>query len=104
MLCSLAATMGVVKRATTIRHLVEMAEVATERMRLRETDIGWPLEEMWVTSELLGFAQTLEVGAVVLVSTCPPRTCRGWSSSPPANGWAISYGSANGRFGGATGP
>lgn len=44
-----------------------MAEVATERLRLRDTDIGWPLEEMWVTGDLLGLADTLEAGAVVLV-------------------------------------
>ena len=57
---------GAVKRSTAIGHLVEIAEVATERMRLRETDIGWPLEEIWVTGELLGLADTVETGAVVL--------------------------------------
>jgi hypothetical protein len=35
-----------VKRSTAIRHLVEMAEVATDRLRLRPTEIGWPLDEM----------------------------------------------------------
>jgi len=28
------------------RASLEMAEVATERLRLRDTDIGWPLEEL----------------------------------------------------------
>lgn len=51
---------------TAIGHLVETAEVAFERMRLRDTNIGWPVEEMWVTGDLLGLADTLEVGAVVL--------------------------------------
>lgn len=55
------------KRSTAIRHLEEMAEVASERLRLRETDIGWPLEELWVTGDLVGFADTLEAGSVVLV-------------------------------------
>jgi hypothetical protein len=31
-----------VKRSTAIGRLVEMAEVASERMRFRDTDIGWP--------------------------------------------------------------
>ena len=59
------------KRSTAISHLVEMAEVATERLRLRDTDIGWPLEELWVTGELLGQADTLDAGAVVLVLDVP---------------------------------
>lgn len=58
---------GGVKRSTAIGHLEEMAEVASERLRLRETDIGWPLEELWVTGDLLGMADTLESGSVVLV-------------------------------------
>ena len=77
---------GAVKRSTTIRHLVEMAEVATERMRLRETDIGWPLEEMWVTGELLGFAETLEAGAVVLVRDLPADDLS-WLTLHPAGEW-----------------
>lgn len=48
-----------------------MADVATERCRLRDTDIGWPLEEMWVTGDLLGLADTLETAAVVLVLDLP---------------------------------
>ncbi len=41
--------------------------MASEHLRLRDTDIGWPLEELWVTGELLGLADTLESGSVVLV-------------------------------------
>jgi len=55
------------KRSTAIGHLVEMAEVASDRLRLRATDIGWPLHELWVTGELLGEADSPEFGAVVLV-------------------------------------
>lgn len=80
-----------------------MAEVATERMGLRDTDIGWPLEEMWVTGDLLGLADTLESGAVVLVpSTSRPTNCRGWPSIPPANGSDTSCASASDRSSGAT--
>lgn len=62
---------GAVKRATALGHLVEMAEVGTERARLRDTDIGWPLEEMWVTGDLLGVTDTLKAGTVVLVLDLP---------------------------------
>lgn len=41
------------KRSTVIGHLVEVAEVSSDRLRLRDTTIGWPLEELWVTGELL---------------------------------------------------
>jgi hypothetical protein len=63
---------GGVKRSTAVRHLAEMAEVATERLSLRETDIGWPLEELWVTGELLGKSDTLDTGSVVLMLDLPP--------------------------------
>ena len=62
---------GGMKRATAIGHVVEMAEVASERLKLRETVLGWPLEELWLTGDLLGFADELEVGAVVLVLDLP---------------------------------
>jgi hypothetical protein len=77
---------GVVKRSTTIRHLAEMAEVATERMRVRETDIGWPLEEMWVTGELLSLADTIETGVVVLVLDLPAEELS-WLTLHPAGEW-----------------
>jgi hypothetical protein len=61
----------VMKRGTAVGHLVEMGEVATEALRLRGTEIGWPLEEMWVGGELLVSADALEVGSVVLVLDGP---------------------------------
>lgn len=91
------------KRSTAIGHLVEMAEVATERLRLRDTDFGWPLEEMWVTGDLLGLADTLEAGAVVLVLDLSAEELPWLASIPPASGWATSCGSASGRSGGAIG-
>jgi hypothetical protein len=63
-----------------------MAELATERMRLHETDIGWPLEEIWVTGELLGSAETLEAGAVVLVLDLPAEDLP-WLALHPAGEW-----------------
>jgi len=77
---------GAVKRSTAIGHLVEMGEVATERLRLRDTDIGWPLEEMWATGDLLGTAETLEAGSVVLVLDVPPEELP-WLALHPAGEW-----------------
>jgi hypothetical protein len=66
-----AATRWWVKRSTAIGHLVEMAQVASQRLTLRDTDIGWPLEELWVTGDLLGLADSMEAGSVVLVLDLP---------------------------------
>ncbi len=74
------------KRSTAIGHLVEMAEVATEQLRLRDTGIGWPLEEIWVTGELLGLTETLEVGAVVLTLDLPTDELP-WLALHPAGEW-----------------
>ena len=74
------------KRSTAIGHLVEMAEVATDRLRLRDTDIGWPLEELWVTGELLGDVDPLGSGAVVLVLDEPPDELP-WMALNPAGEW-----------------
>jgi hypothetical protein len=75
-----------VKRSTAIGHLIEMAEVASERLRLRDTDIGWPLEELWVTGELLGQADTLDGGAVVLVLDVSTDELP-WLALHPAGEW-----------------
>lgn len=75
------------KRATAIGHLVEMAEVASEHTRFRDTDIGWPMEELWVTGDLLGMATTMEAGSVVLVLAVPPEELP-WLALHPAGEWA----------------
>jgi hypothetical protein len=75
-----------VKRSTAIRHLVEMAEEASDRLRLRDTDIGWPLEELWVAGDLLGPADTLDAGTVVLVLDVPSDEMP-WLAVHPAGEW-----------------
>jgi hypothetical protein len=60
-----------VKRSTAIGHLLEMAEVASERLTLRDSAIGWPLEELWVGGDLLGLADSMDAGSVVLVLDLP---------------------------------
>lgn len=74
------------KRSTAVGHLVEMAEVASERLRLRDTDIGWPLEELWVTGDLLGVSETLGAGSVVLVLDVPADELP-WLALHPAGEW-----------------
>jgi hypothetical protein len=63
-----------------------MAEVATERLRLRDTEIGWPLEELWVAGELLGPADSFESGVVVLVLDEPPDDLP-WMALNPVGEW-----------------
>lgn len=82
----LAGDDGAVKRSTAIGHLVEMADVASERLRLRDTDIGWPLEELWVTGDLLSLADTMEAGSVVLVLDVPADELP-WLAIHPAGEW-----------------
>lgn len=59
------------KRSTAIGHLVELADVAQEQLRFRETDIGWPLEELWATGPFLDGDPSFDAGAVVLVLDAP---------------------------------
>ena len=74
------------KRSAAVGHLVEIGEVSSERLRLRGTDIGWPLEELRVTGDLLGLADTVDAG-VVLVVDVPPDEAP-WLAINPAGGWA----------------
>lgn len=77
---------GVVKRSTALRHLVELAEAASERLRFRSTELGWPLEELWVTGTLLDPVDELEHGSVVLMIDLPPDELP-WLAVHPAAEW-----------------
>lgn len=77
---------GAMKRSTAVGHLVEMGEVASERLRLRASDIGWPLEELWVTGGLLSLTDTLEAGSVALVLDVPADELP-WLVLHPAGEW-----------------
>lgn len=77
---------GAVKRSTAIGHLVEMGDVATGATRFRGTEIGWPLEEMWAGGELVGPADTLEAGSVVLVLDVPAEELP-WLARHPVGEW-----------------
>lgn len=76
----LGQTCGV-KRSTAIRHLVELAEAASDRLPLVATDFGWPLEELWVTGALLDPVDELEHGSVVLM--IPPSRRAALARGPP---------------------
>ena len=75
------------KRSTAIGHLVETGEVSSEQLRFRGTDIGWPVEELWVTGDLLGLADTVETGSVVVVLDVPPEEAP-WLAINRAGEWA----------------
>ncbi|HEX2047621.1 MAG TPA: hypothetical protein VHF27_07650 [Acidimicrobiales bacterium] len=75
-----------VKRATAVGHLVEMAATADDRLRLREGDIGWPLQELWAGGELLEEHDQLEAGGVVLVLDLPPDELP-WLAVHPSAEW-----------------
>ncbi len=75
-----------VKQGTAIRHLVEMAEVATEQLRLGRTPIGWPLTEMWVAGALLESSDEIDHGTVVLMIDLPPDELP-WLAAHPTAEW-----------------
>ena len=75
------------KRSTAIGHLVETGEVSSERLRFRGTDIGWPVEELWVTGDLLGLADAVEAVLVVVVLDVPPEEAP-WLAINPGGEWA----------------
>ena len=76
----------VVKRSTAIRHLVEMGEEASDLLRLRDSDIGWPLEEIWTTGELLDSNGDLDAGSVILLLDVVPAELP-WLAMHQAGEW-----------------
>ena len=63
-----------------------MADAAADHLRLRDTDLGWPLEELWVSGDLLEPRSELEAGSVVLVLDLPPEELP-WLAIHPAAEW-----------------
>jgi hypothetical protein len=75
-----------VKRSTAIRHLIEIAENASDHLRLRSTQIGWPLEELWVAGALLDDDEQFDHGSVVLMIDLPPDELP-WLAAHPTAEW-----------------
>lgn len=46
--------------------------MSSEQLRFRGTDIGWPVEQLWVAGDYLGLAETVDAGSVVLFLDVPP--------------------------------
>ena len=74
------------KRSTAIRHLLELADAASDGLRLRTTDIGWPPGAIWVTGALLDPVDELEHGSVVLMIDLPPDDLP-WLAVHPTAEW-----------------
>ena len=63
-----------------------MAEVATERLRLRTGELGWPLDELWVAGALLESADDLDHGSVVVMIDLPTGDLP-WLAIHPTAEW-----------------
>jgi hypothetical protein len=63
-----------------------MAEVATDGLQLRSSEIGWPLEELWISGQLLEPIDDLEHGSVVLVFDLLPAALP-WLAAHPTAEW-----------------
>jgi len=75
-----------VRYGTALRQLVTVSEAATDDLRLRDTDIGYPLEELWVGGDVLEGPQELDATCVVLVLDQPVAEVT-WLALNPAGQW-----------------
>jgi hypothetical protein len=75
-----------VKVATAVGHLVTMGDTATERLRFRETEIGWPLEELLIGGALLEKGEGIDAGDVILALDVPTDELP-WLALHPAGEW-----------------
>lgn len=74
------------KRSTAIRHLVEMAEVASEMLETNRLPSDWPLVEMWVTGEPLDGGAEIEYGSVIISLDIAPEELP-WMAQHPLAEW-----------------
>lgn len=77
---------GHVKFATSVGHLESVGQQANDYRRLRESDVGWPLDELWIGSELLDSPAELEATPLILVLDAPPEELT-WLALHPAGDW-----------------
>jgi hypothetical protein len=75
-----------VKRSTAIRHLVEMAGVATARANLTQSAVEWPLCAMCIAGHLLERTEEVDHATVVLMIDLPPDELP-WLSVHPTGEW-----------------
>lgn len=74
------------KFATAVRHIEEMADASTENLRLRDRGLGWALQELWATGDLLDGPDELEWGSVVLALDLPLEELT-WLAKHPTAEW-----------------
>jgi len=75
-----------VRYATAVRHLETVGEAATADLPLRDTSIGYPLEELWVGGDVLEGLWDLDVTCVALVLDQPVAEVT-WLALNPAGQW-----------------
>ena len=63
-----------------------MATVADDLLRLRDSAIGWPLEEMWVTGAMLDPGDDVDHASVVLMLDLPSEQLP-WLAVDPTAEW-----------------
>ncbi len=75
------------KYSTAVGRLRSLAgEANSIWLRLADTDIGWPLDELWVAGELLDGAAELETMAVILMLDEPADDVP-WLALHPSGEW-----------------
>jgi hypothetical protein len=79
---------GQAKRSTAIGYLVEMADVASERLRLRAPTSAGSSKRRGRPASCSAWPTISTPARSCSSSGCPPTNCRGWCSIPPASGSA----------------
>ena len=74
------------KFATSVGHLEDVGQQANDCLHLRDSDISWPLDELWVGSELLDGPAELETTPLILSLDTPPDELT-WLALHPAGDW-----------------
>ena len=74
------------KFATSVGHLESVGRQADDYLRLRDTDIDWPLAELWVGGALLEGPSELETTPLILMLDAPPEELT-WLALHPGGDW-----------------
>jgi hypothetical protein len=75
------------KYSTAVSRLRSLADQANDHwQRLGDTEIGWPLDELWVAGEVLDGPEELETLAIVLMLDEPADELP-WLALHPSGEW-----------------
>ena len=79
--------MSAMKYSTAVSRLRTLADEANDQwQRLGESDIGWPLDELWVAGELLSGPEELDSIAMILMLDEPADELP-WLALHPSGEW-----------------